>query len=72
MDDPLVQLEASKSVIKRLLRDSLIEMKDFNYKITLKVYLSKQKQNDDKEFTAAYFNSTAKAVINTNKYGLNK
>ena len=34
--------------------------------------LSKQKENGDREFTALYFNSTAKAVFNLNKYGLSK
>ena len=41
MNDPLVQLEASKPVIKELLRDLLIEMKGFKYQVTLKVKLSK-------------------------------
>ena len=39
MNDLLVQLEASKSVIKDLFRDLLIEMKNFKYQITLKVLL---------------------------------
>ena len=37
MNDPLVQLEASKSVIEDLFRDLLIKMKGFKYQITLKV-----------------------------------
>ena len=44
MNEPLAQLEASKSVIKCLIRDLLIEMKGFKYQITVKVYLSKQKK----------------------------
>ena len=36
MNDPLVQLEASKSVIEDLFRDLLIKMKGFKYQITLK------------------------------------
>ena len=72
MNDSLVQLEASKPVIKDLFKDLLIEMKGFKYQITLKVLLSKQKQSGDTEFSTVYFNSTAKTVINTNIYGLNK
>ena len=40
MNDPLVQLEANKSIIKDLFRDLLNEMKGFKYQITLKVLLS--------------------------------
>ena len=47
-------------------------MKGFKYQIALKVLLSKQKQNGYTKFPTVYFNSTAKAVINTNQYGLNK
>ena len=38
----------------------------------VKVYLSKQKENGDREFTTVYFNSTAETVTNLNDYGLNK
>ena len=68
MNGPLVQLEVSKPVIKDF-RDLLIEIKGFIYQ---KVLLSQQKQNGDTEFSTVYFNSTAKTVHNTNKYGLNK
>ena len=47
-------------------------MNGFKYQITIKVYLSKQKVNGDTEFTTVYINSTAKAVININKYDLGK
>ena len=47
-------------------------MKGFKYQIALKVYLSKQKGNEDTEFSTVYFNSTTKTVINRNQYGLNK
>ena len=40
--------------------------------MTLKFLLSKQNQNGDIEFSTVYFNSTAKTVINTNKYVPNK
>ena len=72
MNDPLTQLEASKPVIKDLFRDLLIEMKGFKYQIAIKVLLSKQNENGDKEFITVYFNSTAKTVINLNKYGIDK
>ena len=47
-------------------------MKSFKYQITMKVLLSKQKENSDREFTTNYFNSTAKTVITLNNYGPNK
>ena len=72
MNDPLVPLEASKPVIKDLIRDLLIEMRGFKDQITVKDLLSKQKQNEDKEYSTVYFNSTAKTVINLNRYGFNK
>ena len=50
VDDPLVQLEANKPVIKDLFRDLLIEMKGFKYQVTQKVKLSKQKQNGVQNF----------------------
>ena len=68
MKGPLAHWEASKPVIKDLFRDLLIEMKSFKYQ----VYFSKQKGNGDAEFTAAYFNSTAKTVISINKHRLHK
>ena len=72
MNGPLAHWEANKPVIKDLFRDLLIEMKSFKYQITMKVLLSKQKENSDREFTTNYFNSTAKTVITLNNYGLNK
>ena len=36
------------------------------------ILLSKQKENQDREFTTVCFNSSTKTVINLNKYGLNK
>ena len=63
MNDPLAQLEVNKPVIKDLLGDLLIDIKGFEYQTTMKFLLSKQKQNGDREFATAYFNSTAKTVI---------
>ena len=34
--------------------------------------MSKQEENGDRAFTTVYFDSTAKAVINFIKYGLEK
>ena len=67
MNDPLAQLEASKPVIKDLFRDLLIEIV-----IIMNVLRSKLKQNCDREFTTVCVNSTAKTVINRNRYGLGK
>ena len=47
-------------------------MKCFKHQITLKVYVSKDKGKEGREFTTVHFNSTAKTVININKYCLNK
>ena len=46
-------------------------MKDAKYQITVKVLLSKHKENGDIEFARVYFNSTTKTVINL-KYDLDK
>ena len=55
-----IQLKASELRIKELLN----ELKGFNYQITLAVLLSKMKTNSEIEYSPAYFNSTAKLVIN--------
>ena len=52
--DPSVQLTISIPSIKDLLKDFLNEIKDFNYKIILKVLLSKYKENGDREFSPVY------------------
>ena len=52
-------------------KDLLDEIKGFKYQITLKVLLSKYKENTDREFTPVYFNFTTKTVIGPN-YSLNK
>ena len=39
-------------------------MKGFKYQITVKVLLSKHKENGDIKFASVYFNSTPKTVIN--------
>ena len=70
-EDPLVQLEASKSSIKDLLRDLLDEVKGFKYLITVKVLLSKYKENRDVELAPVCFNSTTKKLINS-KYMFDK
>ena len=62
--DLIVQLEASKSSIKDLLRDLLNETKDFKYQITVKVLLKKYKLNGEIEFAPVCFNSVIKTVKN--------
>ena len=61
--DPIIQLEASKSSIKSLLRDLLNETKGFKYQITVKILLEKYKLNGEIEFAPVYFNSTTKTKI---------
>ena len=66
MNDTLVQLEASKPVIKELFKDLLIEMEDFKYQITLKITLSKQKVDGSVEYSTVYFNSSIKTITKIN------
>ena len=61
----------SKPRIKDLFKDLLDEIKDFKYQITLNILLGKCKENTDREFTATYFNSPTKTVINS-EYSLDK
>ena len=70
-EDPIEQLEASKSSVKDLFNDLLNETKGFRYQITLKVTLKKCKPNGEIDFRPVYFNSTTKTVIN-HKFGLGK
>ena len=41
------------------------EIKGFEYQVTVKILLSKHKENGDREFAPVYFNSTTKTVINS-------
>ena len=63
-NDPVIQLEASKSSIKDLFSYLLNETKGFKYQITVKVLLKKYKLNGEIEFALVYFNSVTKTVIN--------
>ena len=47
-------------------------MKGFKYQITVIVFLYKHKMNGDIEYFPVYFNSATKAVINYDKYDLEK
>ena len=47
---PIIQLEASKSIIKDLFSDLLNETKGFKYKITVTILVKKYKPNGDIEF----------------------
>ena len=53
----------SKSSIENLFKDLLNKIKGFKYQITLKVLLSKCKENRDIEFAPVYFNSITNTVI---------
>ena len=46
-------------------------MKGFKYQITVKVLLYKYKEKGI-EYSPVYFNSATEAVINSDKYGLDK
>ena len=52
--DPFPQLEASESRIKDLFKSVWDEIKEFKYWITVKVLLSKHKENGDREFAPVY------------------
>ena len=67
-NDPLVQLQASKSSIKDLFKDLLDEIKGFKYQILVKVLYKKHKENGGMEFAPVFFNYTTKTVINSDKY----
>ena len=58
-EDPIKQLEASKS-IKDLFSDLLNEEKGFRYQIILKFMLRKYKTNGEIGLRPIYFNSTTK------------
>ena len=61
--DLLIQLEASKSIIKDLLDYLFKETKGFKYQVTVKIFLKKYKLKKT-EFSWVCFNSTTKTVIN--------
>ena len=60
--DVIIQLKASKIVIIELFKDLMIELKGFNYQITLCVLLSKVKNSVLIEYSPVYFNSLTKTV----------
>ena len=70
--DPLAKSEASKSGIEDLFKDLLNETKGFKYQITVTVSLCKYKINGDIEYAPVYSNSATKAVVNSDKYDLDK
>ena len=69
-NDPLSQLEASKSSTKNLFNDLLDETKGFKYQITVKTLLKKYKSTEI-EFPAVHFNSRTKTLVN-HKFDLDK
>ena len=60
--NPIKQLEASKSSIKRLFSNLLNETKRFEHQIKLS-YVEKIQTNGEMEFRPVNFNSTTKTVI---------
>ena len=64
MKKKILQLEASKLIIKNLFNDLLNELKTFKYQITVEVLLKKYKVNGEIEFRPVYFNSVTKIVAN--------
>ena len=46
-------------------------MKGFKYQITVKVLLSKEKENESTEYSSVYFNTITKTVINS-EFNLDK
>ena len=69
--DVMIQLKSSKTSIKDLFKDLLLELKGLKYQITLRVLLSKVKSSDLTEYSPVYFNSLTKTVIG-NKYFLDQ
>ena len=69
--DVIIQLKSSKVAVKDLFKDLLLELKGFEYQITLNVLLSKVKSSDLTEYSPVYFNSLTKTVIG-NKYFLDQ
>ena len=64
MKKKILQLEASKLIIKNLFNDLLNELTSFRYQITVEVLLKKYKLNGEIEFRPVYFNSVTKIVAN--------
>ena len=60
--NPIKQLEASKSSIKRLFSNLLNETKGFEHQIKLS-YVEKIQTNGEMEFRPVNFNLTTKTVI---------
>ena len=55
-------MSISKPSIKDLFKNVLAEIKGFKFQITLKILLSKYKENAEREFDLVYFNSTTKTL----------
>ena len=53
----IIQVKASKIVIKELFKDLLVGLKGFKYQITLCVLLSKVKSSDLIEYRPVHLNS---------------
>ena len=47
-------------------------MKGFKYQITVKVLLSREKENENIEYAPVYFNSATKTIIINSKFNIDK
>ena len=63
-NDPLIQLEVSKTSIKNLFKDLLDEIKGFKDQVTVKSLSRKDKKIGETELAPVYSNSITKTVIN--------
>ena len=62
--DAVLQLEASKLIIRNLFSNLLHELKRFKYQITVEVLFKKYKRNGKVEFRPVYFHLVTKTVTN--------
>ena len=63
-NDPLRQLNETRSVVRKIIRTQLEEMKGIKYMVTLKITLEKQLDSDRSTHKTAFFNYTAATVVN--------
>ena len=69
-NDPLIQLETSKSSIKDLFND-ILDKKGFLVSSNTKIWVKKYKPRKEIKFFTVYFNTTTKTVIKY-KFDLDK
>ena len=64
----ITQLKSNEISVKDLLKDLLVELKGFEYQLTLNIILSKQKNSNEIEYRSVYFNSLTETVIGDNYF----